>query len=263
VPDFQYQPGKWNNGVILGNSSMLPKRPDAEYVAPVGPQSPTPGALLAWDPLTNKPRWQINYPNAINGGTLTTAGNLVFQGTSDGHLLAYTADTGNKVWDVSLGSSVVAPAITYELDGKQYLSVLAGWGGATALFGVNPSGLYKAEGRLWTFVIGGDKNIVPVKGQALPELTTIPFDQAQVQKGSDLYGERCAMCHGRNAQSGGPIKDLRYATPETYANIQAIVRQGAFTSLGMPNLGQYLSEQDVEALKNFLLSRRAELMKAK
>ena len=261
-PEFEYQPGKWNTGVVLGNSAALPQRPQEEYVEGVGPVNPTPGALLAWDPLEMKPRWQIDYPNSVNGGTLATAGNLVFQGTSDGHLLAYAADDGQKLWDVDLGVAVMAPPITYALDGKQYVSVLAGWGGATALFGVNPAGEYKPEGRLWTFVIGGDKNIVPVKGQPYPELTKVEFndDPAVLQQGSDIFAERCAMCHGRNAQSGGSLADLRYATPATYDIFQNIVREGAYSGLGMPNLGEYISEQEADSIKQYILSRRAALM---
>jgi quinohemoprotein ethanol dehydrogenase len=262
APGFEYQPGKWNTGVVLGNSSNLPQRPQSEYVDGTGPVNPTAGALLAWDPLTNKPRWQINYANSVNGGTLATAGNLVFQGTSEGHLYAYAADDGEKLWDVDLGVAVMAPPITFELDGKQYLSVLAGWGGATGLFGLNPTGQYKPEGRLWTFVLGGDKNIVPVRGEPLPELTAVPFnnDPAVIQKGSDLFGERCAMCHGRNAAGGGSLADLRYAAPATYDIIQNIVREGAFGGRGMPNLGQYLTAEEVDAIKQFILSRRAALM---
>ena len=261
-PEFEYQPGKWNTGVVLGNSTALPQRPQEEYVEGVGPVNPTPGALLAWDPLEMKPRWQIDYPNSVNGGTLATAGNLVFQGTSDGHLLAYAADDGQKLWDVDLGVAVMAPPITYALDGKQYVSVLAGWGGATALFGVNPAGEYKPEGRLWTFVIGGDKNIVPVKGQPYPELTAVEFndDPAVLQQGSDIFAERCAMCHGRNAASGGSLADLRYAAPATYNIFQNIVREGAYSGLGMPNLGEYLSEQEADSIKQYILSRRAALM---
>ncbi|MFZ9584115.1 MAG: PQQ-dependent dehydrogenase, methanol/ethanol family [Pseudohongiellaceae bacterium] len=265
APDFQYQPGKWNTGIVLGNSAGLPQRPASEYADGAGPQNPTPGALLAWDPLQMRPRWQIDYPNAINGGTLATAGNLVFQGTSDGQLRAYAADDGELLWSVDLGVAVVAPPITYILDGRQYVSVLAGWGGATALFGVNPTGEYKPEGRLWTFVLGGDQNIVPVRGQPLPELSAVPFDNDTVllQKGSDLYAERCAMCHGRNAASGGALADLRYATPATYDIFQNIVRDGAYAGLGMPKLGEYLSETDVEAIKHFILSQRSALLQSR
>jgi len=261
-PGFEHQPGRWNTGVLLGNTADLPQRPEDEYGPGGGPVNPTPGALLAWDPLEQAPRWQVNYPNSVNGGTLATAGNLVFQGTSEGHLIAYAADNGAKLWDVDLGVGMLAPPMTYELDGRQYLSVLAGWGGASGLFGVNPSGKYKAEGRLWTFVLDGDRNIVPVSGQSLPELTAVPFndDPAVIKLGSDLYGERCAMCHGRNAQSGGSLADLRYAAPATYDIFRNIVREGAYSGLGMPNLGAYLSEEEVEAIKQYILSRRAALM---
>ena len=260
-PNYQYKPGTWNTGLPFGSTAGIDQRPQDQYAPGGGPAPQSPGALLAWDPLTNAPRWQVNYPIASLGGTLTTAGNLVFQGAGDGHLYAYTADKGEKVWDVDLGVAVMAPPITFELDGKQYLSVLAGWGGATALFGANFTGEYKPEGRLWTFVLGGDTNIVPVAGQALPELTAIPFDNNEAVQalGADLYGQRCAMCHGRNAASGGALADLRYAAPATYAIFQNIVREGAFTGLGMPNLGAFLNENDANAIKQFILAKRAAL----
>jgi PQQ-dependent dehydrogenase, methanol/ethanol family len=261
-PGFEHQPGRWNTGVLLGNTSDLPQLPESEYKPGTGPRNPTPGALLAWDPIKQEPRWQVNYPNSVNGGTLTTAGNLVLHGTSEGHFIAYAADDGRKLWDVDLGVGMLAPPITYELDGKQYISILAGWGGASGLFGVNPSGKYKAEGRLWTFVLDGDQNIQPVQGQPLPELTPVAYndDPAVIKLGSDLFGERCAFCHGRNVQGGGSIADLRYASPATYDIFQNIVRGGAYASMGMPNLSQYLSEEEVEAIKNYILSRRAELL---
>ena len=83
---------------------------------------------------------------------------------------------------------------------------------------------------------------------------------ADAAKGAPLYAQRCAMCHGRNAQSGGSLADLRYATPATYDIFQNIVREGAYSGLGMPNLGEYLSEQDADSIKQFILSRRAALM---
>ncbi|HEY0960824.1 MAG TPA: PQQ-dependent dehydrogenase, methanol/ethanol family [Pseudomonadales bacterium] len=261
-PNYEYKPGTWNTGLPFGSTEGIPQRPEDAYAAGTGPAPETPGALLAWDPLTNAPRWQVNYPIASLGGTLATAGNLVFQGDGSGHLYAYRADDGERVWDVDLGVAIMAPPITYELDGMQYISVLAGWGGATALFGANFTGEYKPEGRLWTFVLGGDTNIVPVSGQPLPELTAIPFDDsADVQAlGADLYGQRCAMCHGRNAAGGGALADLRYAAPATYDIFHGIVREGAYTGLGMPNLGAFLDEAEAEAIKQYILGRRAALM---
>ena len=61
-----------------------------------------------------------------NGGTLTTAGNLVFQGTADGRLVAYNAKTGEKLWETPTGTGVVAAPATYMVDGKQYVSTISG-----------------------------------------------------------------------------------------------------------------------------------------
>ncbi len=256
---FVHKPGAWNLGVINGTMVGVPPRPDSEYTGGTGPETRSPGALVAWDPIAREPRWVIDYPFQVNGGTLTTAGNLVFQGGADGYLRAFTADTGDGLWQVDLGVGIIAPPVTFELDGEQYLSVLVGWGGSAGLIGPYDSGTYKGEGRLWTFKLGGDKNIVPVAGQALGELTEIPFnaDAALLARGEDLYVGNGMLCHGAGGISGGSVSDLRHVAPATYDNIQGIVREGAYTSLGMPNLADWVSADDVDAIKNWLLSRRA------
>jgi quinohemoprotein ethanol dehydrogenase len=88
------------------------------------------GRLIDWDPARQKTAWAQDYVSPWNGGTLTTAGGLVFQGTADGRLVAYDATNGEKLWDAPLGAGVVAAPMTYEIDGKQYLSIAVGWGGA-------------------------------------------------------------------------------------------------------------------------------------
>ena len=263
-PDFEYKPGTWNIGVPLRSTQDMPQLPQEQYASGTGPAPSSPGALLAWEPLSNKPRWQIDYPIAALGGTLTTAGNLVLHGIGDGRFFAYAADSGEKLWETDLGVGVMAPPVTYELDGTQYISVLAGWGGAPALFGANFTGEYKAEGRLWTFKLGGEQNFEPVQGMALPELSAIGFDNsAAVQTlGSNLYGERCASCHGRNGGSGGALADLRYADAGTYAIFQNIVREGVFGGRGMPNLGEFVTVEDADAIKQFLLAQRKLVMDA-
>lgn len=260
-PDYEYEPAGWNLGENLGTNVDVPVRPDDQYSGGTGPATRSAGALLAWDPLTRSPRWQIDYDFAINGGTLATAGNLVFQGGADGVFHAYTADFGERVWEADLGVGIMAAPITYELDGVQYVTVLAGWGGSSGLIGPNVSGAYKPEGRVWTFKLGGDP-VVPVEGQPLPELTAIPYDDdpAVLAHGEDVYTAHCMLCHGAGGVSGGALVDLRYAAPATYDIIQNIVRQGAYTGRGMPNLGHIVDENDVEAVKNWLLSLRADLM---
>jgi glucose dehydrogenase len=78
------------------------------------------GFLVAWDPALNKERWRVNNQGGLGGGgTVTTAGNLVFHGQT-----AYHAETGQKLWEVNLGGTICTP-ISYELDGKQYIAILA------------------------------------------------------------------------------------------------------------------------------------------
>jgi quinohemoprotein ethanol dehydrogenase len=259
--DYEYEPDGWNIGVSLGTLTDLAVRPDDQYAGGTGPIYDSPGVLVAWDPVARAPRWTREYDFTLNGGTLATAGNLVFQGAADGFMRAFTADFGELVWQVDLGVGIMAAPMTYELDGVQYVSVLVGWGGSAGLIGPNFSGAYKPEGRLWTFRLNGG-NIIPVQGQPLPELTEISYndDPAVIAHGEDMYVTHCMLCHGAGGASGGAMVDLRYAAPATYDIIQNIVREGAFGGRGMPNLGHIVSEDDVDAVKNWLLSLRAGLL---
>jgi hypothetical protein len=89
--------------------------------------------LVAWDPVAQEPRWTVEHPGPWNGGLLATAGGLVFQGTAGSEFNAYNATNGEKLWSFPAQTGVVAPPVTYTIDGEQYVAVLAGWGGAYAL----------------------------------------------------------------------------------------------------------------------------------
>src|SRR5947209_15959006 len=91
------------------------------------------GRLIAWDPVKQKEVWRVEHVSPWNGGTLTTAGNLVFQGTADGRFVAYNATSGAKLWESPVGTGVVAAAATYMIDDKQYVSIAVGWGGVFGL----------------------------------------------------------------------------------------------------------------------------------
>lgn len=262
--DFQRVPGFWNMGIDLATSAnavRYPALPESEYEPGTGPEVGASSSLLAWDPVAAKPRWRIKYEEATGGGTLTTAGNLVFQGLSDGRFVAYAADSGTKLWEVQLGNGIMAAPSTYLLDGKQYVSVLVGWGGASGLYAPNPTKQYKAPGRLFTFVLDGTAKLEPVRGIEKPPLSAIEFRATpeEVARGAVLFNRRCSMCHGIAAVSGGAIADLRYSLPATYDMFDRIVRQGAYQALGMPKF-DFLSEADVAAVKSYLLSRRKGLM---
>ncbi len=114
--DMQAQPVTYHQGMFyLGNDfSMAPGH--GGYL----------GELIAFNPETGKPAWSIKQPLPWNGGVMTTAGNLVFQGDIQGLFHAYDAKTGKELWHVRLGSGIVAGPVTFAVDGKQYVAVLSG-----------------------------------------------------------------------------------------------------------------------------------------
>jgi quinohemoprotein ethanol dehydrogenase len=121
TPNYEFAKGRWNTGVS-GGQPTLPSPPAVGSPAIQGQN----GFLVAWDPVTQQERWRVTYQPGFNGGTVTTAGNLVFHGTADGRLIAYRADTGDKLWEMDLGVRNMASPITYELDGTQYVAILGG-----------------------------------------------------------------------------------------------------------------------------------------
>jgi PQQ-dependent dehydrogenase (methanol/ethanol family) len=126
APTFDPVPGRFNTGTGGGGGGTAPPLPGA-------------GFLVAWDPVRQAERWRIPMATRFNGGTLSTAGNLLFSGSSDGWLLAHNATTGEKLWEHQVGSGPATP-VTYILDGRQFVSVLAGRGDA------------RGPARVWTFV---------------------------------------------------------------------------------------------------------------
>ncbi len=124
-PDYQYVKNAGNLGVIA-RPGALPRTP--------GEPEPDTAFLTAWDPVAQKERWRVVYRGSSGSGTLATAGNLVFHAGPDGTLYAYRADTGEKLWEAMTAPGAATP-VTYELDGKQYVSVLAGRGAGGGGFG--------------------------------------------------------------------------------------------------------------------------------
>jgi len=135
------------------------RRPDGptRVVEPTLGPEPPPGArggLQAWDPVAQKLRWNIEGGGGIGGGTVTTAGNLVFQVINDGRFRALTADKGEIRYEIKTTRTGMAPPITYEIDGTQYVAFGGGIGRDAAVVG--PTGA-KADNPpvLFVFTIGG------------------------------------------------------------------------------------------------------------
>ncbi|MBP5991615.1 MAG: PQQ-dependent methanol/ethanol family dehydrogenase [Piscinibacter sp.] len=112
------------------------------------------GALRAIDPKSGKIVWEAPNNAPLWGGVLTTGGNLVWWGTPEGFLQAADAKTGKIVWKFQTGSGVVAPPITWEDKGEQFVAVVSGWGGAVPLWGGDVAkkvNYLEQGGSVWVF----------------------------------------------------------------------------------------------------------------
>ena len=123
------------------------------------------GGILAWDPVRQREVWRHYLPSGVAGGTVTTAGGLVFQGTGSGYLIAYDARNGKELWRANADNGVMGGPISYELDGHQFVAVMAGISGAVANMGADKEQRYNwryGQGRrLLVFKLNGTAKLPP------------------------------------------------------------------------------------------------------
>jgi len=245
-PDWFFQPGV----NVLGESPP----PDAGSAT-----------LKAWDPVHQKLVWEVPNPGVWNAGTMTTAGNLVFQGLASGDLTAYAADSGKVLWKQNLGLGISAPPVTFSVNGRQYVSILVGWGAAGAALGGSLTAQhgwsYKAQPRrLVTFALGGKTMLPPSPPPTFAhplEDADFQIDPALAERGAVIYPGKCAFCHGPAAVSGGKAPDLRASSivvsDQAFADV---VKDGSRNPVGMPAF-QELGAEDLKAIQHYI-RRQAE-----
>ncbi|MCP5432141.1 MAG: PQQ-dependent dehydrogenase, methanol/ethanol family [Alphaproteobacteria bacterium] len=252
---FRFRKGSWNRAIggAVGASGPGPGG------APAFTPPPSQGMLEAFDPATGTVRWKIDHPVILNGGVLATAGGLVFQGTGDGRLLAVRADTGEILKEIAVKGGILAPPVTYAVEGRQYIAVLSGWGGA-GIQAIGPGTAietYGNEGRVLAFALDGAPEVPgePLPPVRVPEPPPAEGDAALIAQGFALYDANCAMCHTAMSTPvhRGVVPDLRLASASTYAELEAIVLRGAREAGGMPNLSDVLGADDVAAVRAFLI----------
>lgn len=264
IESFERKRTGWNTGEDLAALS-LPDDPKVHARI----RRTVKGHLIAWDPVNQREVWRVAHTGAFNGGTLATAGGLVFQGDADGKLWAYRAENGARIWSFDAQSPIMAPPVAYSVGGVQYIAVMVGYGGVA---GLGPGALFNPDrtkrniSRLLVFRLDGNNKLpsAPVI-DALGSISAPPpsATPSSIAAGQVAFGRSCSVCHGGDAISAGVIRDLRYsgaiASKESFA---AIVIDGALKDIGMASFADTLPPPLVEDIRQYLLSRALAARKA-
>jgi quinohemoprotein ethanol dehydrogenase len=243
--NFVYDKDYWSLGI--GKNPANPTNMDSK-----GPKSH--GKLIAWDPVQNKEVWSKKEKSIWNSGVLTTS-DLVFQGNAEGDFNALDAKTGQVIWTKNLGTGIVAPPITYLVDGVQYVTIAVGWGGVVSLKNKNTEQIN--PGTIYTFAIGKNAAMPVFEKEAKKEYVTLAVDisDTQVAKGEDLFDKYCSACHTLAPNNpGGTIPNLTYSHPDIMGAFHQIVGDGIFLPKGMPKFKGRLSDADITNIKGYILS---------
>ncbi len=247
-------------GFNVGTSLTGTTLPDDEaaYRAAI---AATTGRLVAFDPRTGKVAWGVDYPAAWNGGTMTTAGNLVFQGTSTGRFRAYAADSGKQLLDLDMQSGIVSAPSTFRVNGVQYVAFMTSKGGAFPLVAGVAGGVTRKVPnipRLVVLKLGGTAELPPP-----PATTTLAWNPPpmtgtpeQIAAGKAHFARYCMVCHGDSAIGNGFTPDLRVsgtlANPDAW---KAVVLDGALKDRGMVSFAEVLGAGDAEAIRAYVIER--------
>ena len=233
------------------------------------------GKLVAFDPIKQASRWVVTLPLSVNGGVLTTAGNLVFHGDASGEFSGYAADTGKKVWSVKTGSAIQSVPVTYIVNGEQYVLMPIGLGGGFRLFG-RVSDMATLESKrgpasLLAFKLGGKATMSSVPAY-IPDVPKPPEQTAspeKIQQGAHVYTKFfCHKCHSPEADGSGAwaldgeVPDLRYMPPGVHQRFNAIVLGGSNQRRGMPKystppgwpwIKTAMTQEEADALHAYLI----------
>ena len=252
-PNYKASDVGTNLGIDFGASRTW-------YAAHPNEKRSVTALLQAWDPKTGKQVWAGDEHPGATGGALATAGGLVFQGNGAGNLRAFDARTGTVLWTFDAQTAVLAPPISYELDGKQFIAVSVG-GAPADYYAPNYS-------RMLVFSLDGKATLPPTTPYTPRPLMPPPLDAqataSDVQGGEQLFSKNCAMCHGdRGRQARGGFPDLtRSPMLYTQDGFNAVVLKGQLSSRGMASFGDALKPEDTFRIRNFLIDAANKLKAA-
>lgn len=218
-------------------------------------------SLLGYDPVQQKAVWKFT-EGGPDGGVMSTP-ELVFQGTRTGYFNVHDARTGEKLKSIFTGVGIMAAPTTYTIDGEQYVSVMAGYGGAETSAYL-PDGVvfqYENKGRILTFKLGGGETPIPPKKQPIktPAPPTTQIKTELLERGASLYEFYCFICHGNFGDKHlSQHPDLSKLTEAKHMKFNDILLKGILSQNGMASFSNSLSEEDVEAIHQFLIKKQVE-----
>jgi len=258
--DFSYRPGFYNTGIDW-TKATLPDDPE-ERAAVI---SQFTGFISAWDPVTQKEAWRVPHNYLWNGGMLSTAGNLLFQGNADGQFVAFRADNGERLWDFDAQTGIMAAPITYSIGDRQYVAVVAGWGGLGVSLGeiaVRAPGIVNRS-RLLVFELDATASLPEPRpfNRGTPKPPPLTADADLIQRGDDLYHTSCFACHGEGAiSSSSQMPDLRYMGAKKHELFLPITLDGILHNRGMGAYSAWVSEEEAMAIHAYVVKEAHELL---
>ena len=248
--EYTWFEGQWNLGYKMGFS------PFGRLLSQALLRRMLDSYLLAWDPIKQQEVWRAPNPDMGGGGVMSTAGGLVFQGTADNRFKAYDDGTGKELWSFDTQHGIVAAPVTYRVNGRQYVSVMAGQGGGYSMMIGLERQPATPKRRVLTFALGADQ-VLP--GYELPSKRAQPPQTSAsaeaIDRGGLAYTRFCARCHGGGVVSDGSVPDLRKLDNSWYEQFDAVVLDGLMLGAGMPRFDSVLTPEQSGEIKAYILDR--------
>jgi alcohol dehydrogenase (cytochrome c)/quinohemoprotein ethanol dehydrogenase len=259
--DAAFTPSPLTTNLGIRRAAALPD-PAAQAAALQTTLASVGGPLIAWDPIRQREVWRAEREGAANGGVLSTAGGLVFQGTGTGEFMALDAANGKSLWSTQTQTGVIAPPMSYMVGGVQYVAVMVGTGGSWAMSGAQANAKGNSlpnVSRLLVYTLGGTTRLPapeprPVRPLAPPPATATA---ATVARGEAQYRTYCGRCHGPvGAVNFGILPDLRYSaalgSKDTWA---AVVLGGGLKANGMASFAEVLDATEADAIRAYVIAQ--------
>lgn len=225
-----------------------------ELEAKAAPRPESKAFIGAFDPITGQYKWRHPLESIYNGGVLATRSGLMFQGEGTGEFVVRETETGTPIWNYSApGTFRSTSVMSYQIDDTQYVAAM-----------MNGNRAIDLGGTLVAFKLEGDAilQIPEIVRSEIPDQPEDEYNRELVSQGDTLYHAQCASCHGGigiPSEVAIVAPDLRLMTLDTHADFQNIVITGARSELGMPDFEEALTNEQMEAIRSFIVTQAREL----